>query len=58
MDQHNDDAGARYESLELRLLEFIKKLDMLYAEMDQIKTQQSQLTTMFKEKLKKWIIPT
>ena len=53
MDQHNDDAGARYESLELRLLEFIKKLDMLYAEMDQIKTQQSQLTTMFKEKLKK-----
>jgi hypothetical protein len=53
VDQHNDDAGARYESLELRLLEFIKKLDMLYAEMDQIKTQQHQLTTMFKEKLKK-----
>jgi len=53
MDQHNDDAGARYESLELRLLEFIKKLDMLYSAIDQIKKQQSQLTIMFKEKVKK-----
>ena len=53
MDQHNDDASSRYESLELRLLEFIKKLDMLYSEIDEIKKQQVQLTTILKEKVQK-----
>lgn len=53
MDQHNDDASSRYESLEQRLLEFIKKLDMLYSEIDEIKKQQVQLTTILKEKVQK-----
>ena len=53
MGQHNDEAGTRYESLEQRLLEFIKKLDMLYSEIDEIKKQQVQLTAILKKKVKK-----
>lgn len=52
MDKHNDDAGTRYQSLELRLAEFIEKLSAVTTEMDSIKKQQQELLELIKQTLK------
>lgn len=52
MDKHNDGAGARFETLEERLAEFIIKLDQMNEEMTSIKKQQQDLLEIIKQTLK------
>lgn len=52
MDQHNDRAGTRFQTLEARLAEFIDKLDQVTAEIDNIKKQQQDLLEIIRQTIK------
>ena len=52
VDQHDNAAGPRYESLELRLLAFIEKLNAMNAEVEEIKNQQRLLLDLLKKTIK------
>lgn len=50
MDKHDDSAGTRYESLEIRLLVFIEKLAAMDADVEEIKNQQRLLLDIIRKK--------
>jgi hypothetical protein len=52
MAQHDNGTGTRYESLGQKLEMFINKLNLVTAEIDEIKRQQTELLDFIKSKLK------
>ena len=50
--KHDNGSGPRYESLEIKLGQFIEKLNAVKTEIDEIKQQQAEILNYIKSKLK------
>ena len=50
--KHNNGAGPRYERLEVKLEQFIEKLNSVKSEINEIKQQQAEILNYIKSRLK------
>ena len=50
--KHDDGSGPRYERLEIKLGQFIEKLNAVKTEINEIKQQQAEILDYIKSKLK------
>jgi hypothetical protein len=50
--KHDNGSGPRYESLEIKLEQFIEKLNSVKSEINEIKQQQAEILDYIKSRLK------